>query len=403
MSFINKLIPSKKVIIIDIWTYKVKVALCEYKNNEINLISYQEKKQDSQNIIGTEISSIEWILNTIEYVFQKTLSKSNMSVKDVILNIPTSTIVSSWKDINYKRIDDKESIDIKELDYIISKVENEALIKAKESIFKKTGYLDVDMKLITSSITDINIDWFRVSNPIWFTWKDVFISVLNIFIPANRYHIITTIWNHLNKNILSIIPLEFSLPKILSNTDYQYDDVLFIDIWNSKTSLIVQKSWVIIWFDKINLWINDLIKNIKNTSNETTLEIIKNIDLKEKYLKEKNEFLEVFEEWFILSLKEVLKSNLVPHKVFISWWWDNEFVRDFIKKIDLTKHTLHSLKPLNFIKIDFDEIKINWDKSIFNKTNLWILSMMIATKEIISYKNNPIIGMVKNFIEKNEL
>ncbi|MBW7954600.1 hypothetical protein H3C61_02185 [Candidatus Gracilibacteria bacterium] len=403
MSFINKLIPTKKVIIIDIGTYKVKVALCEYKNNEINLISYKEKKQDSQNIIGTEISSIEGILNTIEDVFSNVLNNLDISVKDIILNIPTSTIISSGKDINYKRINDKESIDIKELDYIVSKVENEALIKAKESIFKKTGYLDVDMKLITSSITDINIDGFIVSNPIGFTGKDVFISVLNIFIPANRYNIITTIGNHLNKNILSIIPLEFSLPKILSNTDYQYDDVLFIDIGNSKTSLIVQKSGVIIGFDKINLGISDLIKNIKNSSGDTTIEIIKNIDKKDTYLKEKKEFLEVFEEGFILSLKEILKSSLVPHKVFISGGGDNEFVRAFIKNINLTKYTLHSLKPLDFIKIDFNEIKINGDKSIFNKTNLGILSMMIATKEIISYKNNPLISLVKSFIEKNEL
>ncbi len=45
MSFISKIIPSKKVVLIDVGTYKVKIALCEYKNNEINILGYCEKKQ----------------------------------------------------------------------------------------------------------------------------------------------------------------------------------------------------------------------------------------------------------------------------------------------------------------------------------------------------------------------
>jgi hypothetical protein len=59
MSFINKLIPSKKVIIIDLGTYKIKTALCEYKNNEVHLLSYSERRQDSAHIIGSEMASIE--------------------------------------------------------------------------------------------------------------------------------------------------------------------------------------------------------------------------------------------------------------------------------------------------------------------------------------------------------
>jgi len=97
------------------------------------------------------------------------------------------------------------------------------------------------MKLITSSITNIKIDNFSISNPIGFTGENVVLSTLNIFIPSSRYNIIQMIARHLNKNILSIIPLEFSLPKLFENTEYAFEDIFFIDIGNTKTSLIIQK------------------------------------------------------------------------------------------------------------------------------------------------------------------
>jgi len=404
MSFINKLIPSRKILVIDIWTYKIKIALCEYKNNEINILSYTEKRCDASDIISWEIANIEWISNTILVALEKLLVEKNINPKDIIINIPSSTIISSWKSINYIRENEEENITIKELDYIIKKAEKEALENAKTQITKKTWFIDVDMKLITSSIVDMNIDWFRVSNPIWFNGKNIFISILNIFIPASRYHIITTIANSLEKNILSIVPIEFSLPKIFSFSEYNYDDIVFIDIWNTKTSVIVQKNWVIIWCNKINIWVNDLIKNIKENTWETSIEIIKNIENNSKYLTEKKEFLEVWEEWFIISLKEILDSSVVPYKIFLSGWWDNNFLREHILKIDLNKYTLHSLKPFLFLNIDIKkDIKhINWDKKFFNKTNIWLLSMIIASLEIVNYKNNPLISIIKNFLEKNE-
>ena len=404
MSFIKKIIPWKKILIIDVWTYKIKVAYCEYKNSEISILSYWEKRQETSDIIHGEIANIESVSNTIEMAISKALKNQEFNPKNIIINIPTQTIISSSNKINYSRDKKNLNIDLNELDYIIWKVEKKALENATIDITKKTWYSEVDMKLITSSITDITIDNFKVSNPIWFTWENITLSTLNIFLPASRYNMINTVSNYLWKNILSIIPLEFSLPKILENSEYAYDDVIFIDVWNTKTSVIVQKLWVIIWFDKINIWINDLIKIIKENSTKTTIEIIEDISSKEdKFLKEKQDFLQVWEEWFIITLKEILKSNIIPNKIFVSGWWNNSFLKNHIKNIDLNKYLLHSLKTFNIINIDLEkDLKIIWNKSIFNDQHIWLLSMILATNELLNYKKNPVLDILKNFLEKNE-
>ena len=44
MAFTTKKIKSKTVGIIDIWTYKIRVAITKYKNKDLELIGYWEKR-----------------------------------------------------------------------------------------------------------------------------------------------------------------------------------------------------------------------------------------------------------------------------------------------------------------------------------------------------------------------
>lgn len=106
----------------------------------------------------------------------------------------------------------------------------------------------------------------------------------------------------------------------------------------------------------------------------------------------------------MIWIKEILNANLIPHKLYISWWWDNYFIREYLKNIDLNIFWLHSIKSLNFIEIDIEkELEIiSPNKEIYDKTNTTLLSMILQTKEIININNNPIRDILKNFLEDNE-
>ena len=403
MNFITQLLTKKTFSIIDIWTYKVKVLICEQYEWQIRILWYWEKRQEITDIIHWEIWDIEWVCNTISDAIWKAVKQSWTNPKDIIINIPSSSITSTSNKINYSRNSPNEEINIEELDYIIWKIESKAIQNSLHKLKVTTWYTDVDIKLITSSITQIRIEWSRVSNPIWFTWKNIMIEVLNVFIPQSKYNTINTIANYLNKNILSIVPLEFSIPKILDKTIYWIENVLYLDIWSSKTRIIVQKQWSIIWFNRIDIWINSLIKSISEKYNIISSSVIENIN-DEKYTNERNIFLDIWIEWVILSLKEILKDDVVPHNIFLSWWWDNTFLRDYLSNLDLNKYDLKTLKKFNFIEIDYEKaININTDKIKKDKTNLNILSLALAWIEIINNTKQPITESLKKIIKKLDI
>ena len=88
MAFTTKKIESKTIGIIDIWTYKIRVAITKYKNKDLELIWYWEKRS-----LITEYDSIGNSLDTkqtYEHIadgIKKAETDGSTKIKEVIINI----------------------------------------------------------------------------------------------------------------------------------------------------------------------------------------------------------------------------------------------------------------------------------------------------------------------------
>ena len=100
----------------------------------------------------------------------------------------------------------------------------------------------------------------------------------------------------------------------------------------------------------------------------------------------------ILENWPLLCRKRL---------IFISWWWNNKFLREYLRNIDCKKEHINTINNFKLINIDLkDEINIEWKQELLNKTNMSLLSMIIATKEIVNVRNDPIIDILKSVISK---
>ncbi len=402
MWFITKMFARKQILILDIWNYKVKAWVCILENKKIRLISYAEKRQNREDFIAWEISDIEWITETIGDALEKIKKDLGEIPADVIINIPSNKINTVTSRVDYSRKKQDDFISIPELDTIIHKTEYSNLEKARKEIEEKTGYIDTDLKLVTSSITRMLIDWLQVNNPIWFTWKNIVIDTLNIFIPLSIYNVVKVIAKEINLNLVSIVPLEFSIPKILEKTEYRDKDVLFIDIGSFRTNITIQKSGSIIGLDLLTIWIQDLISLIKSKDdNLTSPEIIKKLDEKNFFESEKKEFLDIWLDWVSMLLKEILKEDICPSNIFLLGWWNNEFIKEYLVGIDTKKIWLKTIRNFSFIEIDKKRFEKYTIKDILlDKTNIWLLSQVIVAGEILNNRDDLIVDRLKQIIAK---
>jgi len=383
MNFTTKKIESEIIGIIDIWTYKTRVAITKYKNKDLELIWYWEKRS---LITNYNFSNIKKICDNILDWIKKAEINWNRKIEKIILNIPFRELFFESSKINYIRKNHEKKIDKNELTSITKEIINISLKKAFKNIKENNSYSKEQLKLIISNINNILLDKTKNKKLLWKNPKEINISILNVFIPENKYEFIKSIWNILDKKIIKIIPSEYSISKL----DYQEKDIVIIDLWSSHTSVIIKLNNEIVWVKKIAMWMNDLIKDIQKNYNKTKIDIIKSID-EWIFLKEKKDFLKNFKDILIITLEEILWKNICPNYFFMLWWWSNKFIKDFLQKSNFNENNLKILKKISFIKPNIEYLgDINSSKS-----NLNIYSMMRCAVDFIKREKDPVEDSLK--------
>jgi len=403
MKFTHKTIPTHRVLLIDIGSYKIKIALCEYKNSQVHFLAYAEKKQEIFHIKNGAIKNISGVFSTLV----KTMEKIEPFLRDpyeISINLPTPTLIASTKDFFRVRQYPEKPIDLHEVRELIEITQQEALTESAHQIYEQTGYLDIHTKVVTSSLTDLKIDEKSIKNPLGKTGKRISLRVLNLFIPTSVYAQVGYFEQMLWHSILSFVPMEYCLPKLLNGRRWISGDIVFLDVGNAKTSVVVQKAGHIIGMSTFPIGIEDLTKSIQKDGTQSRVNIIAQLNHPESFLQQKKHFFQVWEVGFLLALKDILPSNLVPYQFVMTGWWE-WFFHEYIKKIDLRAHMLHSLKPFEFLEIDLknDLPQVIGDENIFADAQKSMIALGLATGDILSATANPLMLMVRHFFDMQKV
>jgi len=384
MTFIKKEIKPKKIWVIDIWTYKIRVWICKIKNNNIELIWYWEKRQDPDYILMQEFQNLEWVSQNIKEAIHKAEKDSNTKIDEIIINIPTGDIFFEFSKVNHIRKNEWELIK-KELKDLLKSTKLKVEEKHYKNIFKNYWFKKSDVRLLISDISHILLDNKSTTTIIWNSPKEVNISILNIFLSESKIETMKFIENYISKKIIQIIPSEYAVLQLFNHKK----NIVIIDFWDSHLSIIVKKDDNIVWIKKLNFWINDLIKKIRKNHNIPKNKIIQDID-KNIFLPEKIDFLNILKDILVITLEEILKEEVCPNKFCIIWWGANNFLKDYLKNISLTDSNLKIVWKIVYTNPKVDFLDENTTKSPEwidqARSNINIFSLIKSSLSFINKK-----------------
>ena len=396
--FKKKKLFSEIIWIIDIWSYKVRVAICEYNSDNIKLLSFAEKRQSRDDIINNEIKNLEWVCENIALAVKKAEENAKIKIDKIALNPVFWNTFFYSKKISHKRNDKFKLINKVELKNIINKVEEISYISATKKIYENYLYPSSDLEIIVSNISEIKIDWNIIKNPLQENWEILTFNLLNIFLSKNNIELLNYISKYLKKDLIKILPEEFCLSKIWEKKK----EVVIIDIWNSSSYITVKDSSSnIFWSLKINVWISSLINKIQEKSDFSRAEIIKKINRDDFFKEEKKEFLEIYVFLIATHLKEIIWEEVCPNNFFIiGWGWNNTFLKNYIEKYDFSKFFKIN-KKIKFIVPNVSKIwKIINVEEILNKSNLNLIAMILTYRDILKHKEDIVESLLQESIKE---
>jgi len=326
------------IIALDIGTESIKAILFVIEdklnpNNEVigkrAVVKGVGKSSASfSDIQNGMINDIDSIIRRCKTAIQKASQMARIKPERMVLGIAGDFIKGNTSSITYKRQKDDQKINLSELSNIIHKTEWKAFADDRKKLSEELGFSEIDFKLISSSIIEITIDGYKVSNPLGFQGKEVVLKVFNSFSSTGQYEAIQNIIDQIGIEKTEIVSEPFAVSRSIHFGDTDAQSTIFIDIGGGITDIAVIENGSVIGTKMFAIGGRSLTKRIALELNLSLNEAEK---LKHAYTNNKLEpkskkiienilksDLELWLEGFTLTLAEFTDIKALPSKILLA-------------------------------------------------------------------------------------
>ncbi|PJC37230.1 hypothetical protein CO046_01500 [Candidatus Peregrinibacteria bacterium CG_4_9_14_0_2_um_filter_53_11] len=226
-------------LVLDIGTDTVKALVCQAQEQRIIVHGASKVAQTIGDMQSGAVMDIGSVIENASRAIDEATRQAEHYPEDVVIGIAGELVKGMTHRSIHIRKEPHAKIDLSELKHIIHKIQWKSFEETRSQLAYETGYNEIDVKLVNAAIVDVQIDGYRVGNPIGFQGKEVAISIFNAFAPLVHYGALQTIAAELGLNLMSITAEPYALSRILDHTDRPTLNAIFIDIGAGTTDIAV--------------------------------------------------------------------------------------------------------------------------------------------------------------------
>jgi cell division protein FtsA len=225
------------LVSLDIGTEFVKALVCEVKDGRAEVIGVGRQRQRLTDMAGGAVTDIAGVVENCDSALRMAEEMSGVVAKDVVIGIAGELVKGATTTIRYKRSQPQVPIDLAELRKILDRVQFRAFDRAREQLTWETGQKDLDVQLVNTAIVDVQIDGYRVTNPVGFQGRDVSIQLFNAFAPMVHLGALQSVAADLDLNLVSIAAEPFAVAKSVGGQESGEFSAIFMDIGGGTTDI----------------------------------------------------------------------------------------------------------------------------------------------------------------------
>jgi len=233
--------PTNWAIALDIGTEFVKTLIFEVVEGEAAIKGVGRTRQKLSDMQGGGVTDIHGVAANCEKAIEEAAQQAKCLPDRVVVGIAGELVKGKTITVKNIRKKPETQIALNELQEIVNQVQAEAFSQARSELAMETGQEEIDIRLINAAVVSVQIDGYKVSNPLSYQGKELAVGVYNSFAPIIQLAALETIVSELGLELLAITAEPYAVSRCLNeeSTDFA---AIFIDIGGGTTDVAVVRN-----------------------------------------------------------------------------------------------------------------------------------------------------------------
>lgn len=225
---------------LDIGTEYVKALVGRVVGNEVQIIGVGRAHQALADMQAGAIADIAAVTANCDKALAIAEQQAGVSARSAVIGIAGELVKGTTSTVHFTRKNSAKEIDIDEMTRIIELVQERAEAKARRDLAWELGGKSVEVRLVNSALVRIDIDGYKVTNPVGFQGKDLVVEMYTAFAPMIHIGALERTAAELDLELLAVAAEPFAVARSVVGDDSSGSiSAVLMDVGGGTTDIAV--------------------------------------------------------------------------------------------------------------------------------------------------------------------
>ncbi len=228
------------MVALDIGTEFVKALIAKFDGKSAEIIGVGRAHQKLGDMQAGAIADITGVVANCDKALNEAEQQAGVSARTVVIGIAGELVKGTTTTVRCRRSNSEKPLSIEEVEKIIRLVQEKAEKKARQQLAWELGGKQVDIRLVNSALVGIDIDGYKVTNPIGFQGRDVVVQLYTAFAPLIHIGALERTAQELDLDLLAVAAEPFAVARsVIGDDSGSSMSAILMDVGGGTTDIAV--------------------------------------------------------------------------------------------------------------------------------------------------------------------
>lgn len=228
------------IVALDIGTEFVKALIGKIGPHGVEIIGVGRRHQALSDMQAGAIADIARVVENCDKALAQAEEQAGVSARTAVIGIAGELVKGTTTTVRVTRKDAEKALDLAEVERIVRLVQERAAEKAKKQLAWELGGKEVEIRLVNSALVAIEIDGYKVTNPVGFQGKDVVVQLYTAFAPLVHIGALERTAQQLDLDLLAVAAEPFAVSRsVIGDDNNATMSAILMDIGGGTTDIAV--------------------------------------------------------------------------------------------------------------------------------------------------------------------